>query len=155
MPVTFDERNLLPEGVHDATLDEVVSAFGGGTSRRDKLCNNLRQYIAGVKLTGWACEVLIDGSFVMPGVAEPNDIDVILVLPADWDLSRRDLRPFEYNVLDKGHTKRAYRMEVYPVLPGSEKHLEFLELFTRVREEWCDQFGWPNTTRKGLIRVVT
>lgn len=68
---------------------------------------------------------------------------------------RRPLLRNESNVLDKGHTRRVYRMEVYPVLPGSAKHLEFLELFTRVRKEWCDQFGWAPTTRKGLIRVAT
>jgi hypothetical protein len=153
MPLVFDERNLLPEGVHDATLEDVVSAFGG-TSRRDTLCENLRQYLAGVKLTDWTCDVLIDGSFVMPKVNEPNDIDLILVLPADWDTGRRDFRPFEYNVLDKGHTKRVYRIEVQPVLVGSVQHLEFLDLFSKIRLEWCEVFGLPDGARKGLVRVL-
>lgn len=153
MPLVFDDRRVLPEGVHDATLEEVVSAFGG-TSRREKLCDHLRQYMANVKLTGWTCEVLIDGSFVMPQVGEPNDIDLILVLPDDWDLNRRDFRAFEYNTLDKGHTKRVYRMEVYPVQSGSERHREFLELFTQIRIEWCRQFGLPPDSRKGLVRVT-
>ena len=153
MALLFDDRNLLPEGVHDASLEEVVSAFSG-TSRRDKLCENLRQYVSGVKLTGWACEVLIDGSFVMPNVREPNDIDLILVLPDGWDMSRRDFRPFEYNTLDKGFTKRVHRIEVQPVLLGSDQHREFLDLFSKIRLEWCEAFDLPDDARKGLVRVL-
>ena len=154
MPLVFDENNLLPEGVHDATLEEVVSAFGG-TNRRDRLCDGLRQNLDAVKLTGWACEVLIDGSFVMPSVREPNDIDVLLIMPADWDMGRRDFRPFEYNVLSKSHTRRAHRVEVYAVIPGSEEHLYFASLFAKIRIEWCRQFEWPADSRKGLVRVVS
>ncbi len=29
MALVFDDRNLLPEGVHDATPDEIAAAFGG------------------------------------------------------------------------------------------------------------------------------
>ncbi len=153
MPLAFDDRDLLPEGVHDATLDEIVSAFGG-TSRRDQLCDHLREYLACVQLTGWACEVLLDGSFVMPKVREPNDIDVIVILPDDWSWDRRDFRPFEYNVIDKGRSRRAYRVEVQPVLGGSARHHEYLELFTQVRVEWCRQFGLPTDSRKGLVRLL-
>jgi hypothetical protein len=94
------------------------------SDRRRRLFENLKDYLADVRLTGWACEVLIDGSFVMPSVPEPNDIDIILVLPAGWDMARRDFKPYEYNVLDKSHTKRAYKIErstrSYPIRPDSE-----------------------------------
>ncbi len=153
MPLVFDQRNLLTEGVHDANVDEIRLAFGG-TGRRSKLCDNLTQYIADVKATAWACDVLIDGSFVMPSVAEPNDIDVILVLPGDWDLTRRDFRPFEYNTLDRASAKREYRIEVYPVVPGSPRHQYFLDFFAGIRIEWCDHFGLPREARKGIVRVV-
>lgn len=152
MPLGFDNLNLLAEGIHDATLDEVLSTFGGN-SRRDKLCDNLRQYMDGLALTGWNCEVLIDGSFVMPAVREPNDIDLILVLPDDWDSSRRDFRPFEYNTLAKSRTKTLFKIEVIPVLPGSEEYHSYFSLFTQVRVEWCQELGLPEGTRKGLVRV--
>ncbi len=82
----------------------------------------------------------------MPSVSEPNDIDVILVLPESWGLSRKDFKPYEYNVLDKGHTKRVFRIEVYPVLTGSDRYRYFVDLFTQARVEWCKQFS---ATRQG------
>ncbi len=89
----------------------------------------------------------------MPSVAEPNDIDIILVLPADWDMTRTDFKAYEYNVLDKGHTKRAYKIEVYPVVSGSAKEQEFLDLFSKIRSEWCNQFSWPENAHKGMVRL--
>ncbi len=152
MPLPFDQRRLLPEGIHDATLEEVELELGL-SKRRRVLFNNLREYISGVRLTGWACQVLIDGSFVMPAVNEPGDIDIILVLPADWDLTRRDFKAYEYNAVDRRHTRRAYKIEVYPVLPDSDQHRYYLELFTKVRIEWCSKFKLPEDTRKGIVRV--
>ncbi len=152
MPLTFDERHLLLEGVHDASLEEIDREFSLSTRRRT-LFDNLKQYVALLKMTGWACQVLVDGSFVMPAVAEPDDIDILLVLPEDWDLTRTEFKPYEYNVLDKRHTKRAYKIEVYPVLPGSDPYRSFFELFTRIRIEWCRQFQLPEDARKGIVRV--
>jgi hypothetical protein len=105
-------------------------------------------------MTGWACQVLVDGSFVMPSVIEPNDIDVILVMPADWDMTRTDFRLFEYNVLSKRHTRSVFRIEVFPVLPDSDRHCEYRELFAQVCFEWCQMFGWPADTRKGIVRIT-
>lgn len=153
MPHHFDDRHLLPEGTHDATLDEIVAAFGG-TSRRDRLCDGLRDYLRDLKLTGWDCEVLIDGSFVMPGVREPDDVDVILILPDEWDVGRRDFRPFEYNVLDEKRSRAVYRTEVQSVLVGSDQHRKFLDLFSKIRVEWCELFRLPDDARKGIVRVL-
>ena len=97
--------------------------------------------------------MILDGSFVMTPVDEPNDIDLILVMPAGWDMAA-DLRPFEYNVVDKRYTRREYHLEVYPVLPDSDEYRKFLELFTQVRIEWCKRFGWPEDSLKGVVRIV-
>ena len=48
----------------------------------------------------------------MPPVDEPNDIDLILVMPTDWDMARTDLRPFEYNVLSKQELESRYEVWV-------------------------------------------
>lgn len=141
MPLVLDDRRLLPPGIHDATLDEVEEFFGRfqRTDRRSELFKRLNRYFEAVRRTGWACQVILDGSFVMPPVDEPDDIDIILVMPEGWDVTA-DLRPFEYNVVSKRYTKREYKIEVYPVLPGSEAEKKFLDLFAQVRIEWCRQF---------------
>lgn len=156
MPLNFDARGLLPPGVHDATLDEVKQSFAQfqRTDRRLTLFDKLKAYLAEVAKTGWACQVVIDGSFIMPAVDEPNDIDMILVFPSDWDLTS-SLRPFEYNLVSKSFTKREYKVEVFAVTDGSARHHHFLGFFAQVREEWCRKFGWPDDTIKGLVRVVS
>lgn len=153
MPLSFDERQLLPEGIHDANLDDIRRVLSL-TSRRQVLFENLKQYIESVRLTGWACEVLVDGSFAMPAVGMPNDIDIILVLPTNWDMNRRDFKLFEYNVLDGRHAKRSYKIEVFPVLPNSDRLVYFTTLFSQVRVEHCRELNLPVESRKGLIRVV-
>jgi hypothetical protein len=155
MPLTFDARGLLPPGVHDATLEEVERAFARfqRTDRRIVLFAGLRAYLAEVRQTGWQCAVVLDGSFVMPMVDEPNDIDLILVLPADWDLTRQ-LKPFEYNVVAKAFTKREYAIEVFTVPAGSDLESRARHLFDQVRPEWCRVFGWPVGSLKGLVRIV-
>ena len=155
MPLTFDARGLLPPGVHDATLAEVEAAFARfqKSDRRIKLFEKLNAYLTELGRTGWKCEVVLDGSFVMPPVDEPNDIDIILALPADWDLSR-DLKPFEYNVVSKRFARKEYGVEVHPVPAGSAAYQQYLNLFAQVREEWCERYGWPVGTTKGIVRVV-
>lgn len=153
MPLTFDDRRLLPPGIHDATLEEIERHFSL-SGRRKKLFDNLKQYVANVGLTGWACQILLDGSFVMPKVEEPQDIDIILVLPADWDLTRTEFKLYEYNTLDRKHTRREYKIEVYPVLPDSEPYRTYHDLFTRIRIEWCKLFGLPEDAKKGIVRVT-
>jgi hypothetical protein len=89
----------------------------------------------------------------MPKVDEPQDIDIILVLPADWDLTRRDFKLYEYNVLDKKHTKPVLKIEVIPVLPDSDRYRYYFDLFGKIRIEWCRQFQLPEDARKGIVRL--
>lgn len=156
MPLNFDARGLLPPGVHDATLTDAKAHFARfqTSDRRLTLFDKLAAYLAELAKTGWTYSVILDGSFIMPAVDEPNDIDLILVLPADWDLTA-GLRPFEYNLVSKRYTRREYQLEVYPVLEGSDDHRKFLQLFERVRQEWCVKFGWPDDTIKGVVRIVS
>lgn len=152
MPLDFDERCLLLPGVHDATLDEVERHLSL-SGRRKNLFENLKTYFEMVRLTGWHCHLLVDGSFVMPKLAEPNDIDIILVLPTDWDMSRKLDRSCEYNVAGRTYT-RGLKLEVFPVLLGSESYSNLFELFSQIRVEWCKKFGLPLESRKGLVRLT-
>jgi 5'-3' exonuclease len=58
------------------------------------------RYVADLRRWDFAQELLIDGSFVT-AAATPNDIDVVLVLRADYDLLQ-EVSPFEYNL--RSHT---------------------------------------------------
>ncbi|MCF7961279.1 MAG: hypothetical protein K9M08_11095 [Pirellula sp.] len=102
MPLELTKAGVLPVAVHDGDLDEIEILFGGfqRSNRRMTLFAKLKEYVTALRnsdIRGW---LIVDGSFVMGCVDEPEDIDVILILAADWDL-KEDLRPFQYNLVSK------------------------------------------------------
>jgi len=156
MPLTFDDRGLLPPGIHDATFAEIEAKFARfqKSDHRIKLFEKLKAYLTELAKTGWQCDVIIDGSFVMPPVDEPNDIDIILVRPADWDMFQ-ELRPFEYNVVSRKFTRREYQLDVLPAIAGSEAERQYRDFFQGIRIDRCEEFGLPAGSKKGLVRLVT
>jgi len=62
--------------------------------------------------------IIIDGSYVT-GKAEPNDIDLLLGLRPDFDLSG-EIRPLEYNVVSKRMVRQLYRFDILVAVDGSD-----------------------------------
>lgn len=155
MALAFDDRDLLPRGVHHASLDSVEQCFGSfqKSDWRVKLFGKLRDYMSALKQAGCASSIIIDGSFVMPCVAEPEDIDLILVLPLDWDLSA-DLKPYQYNLVSNRRVKQEYGIDVYPVKPDSVDEQKWIAFFSQVNIKWCRDFGWPTDSTRGIVRVT-
>jgi hypothetical protein len=155
MTLAFDERKLLASGVHDTPLEEVGEHFGRlqRSDRRMKLFGKLREYVSEVRKAGWECSLIIDGSFVMPCVDEPEDIDLILVLPKDWDISA-DLKPHQYNLVSKKRVQKEYGIEVFVVRAGSVEEQKWITFFCQINIKWCQQFGWPTDSLKGIVRVA-
>jgi hypothetical protein len=108
----LNSNGWLPTAIHDCTLVEVRQSFGSfqGTDRRVRLMERLDSYIEEIRSTQMVDNVMIDGSFVT-GTAEPNDIDLIVVLSGDHDFSV-SLRPFEYNVLSRRQVRKHYGFDV-------------------------------------------
>jgi len=140
----FGPDGLLPDGVHDATLDEVEDRFGRfqETDRRVGLFATLREFVRDLRAEGLAEAIILDGSFVT-AVADPNDIDLLLVLRVDHDFDA-ELRPSAYTLLSKKRATRRYGMDVIPV-PHGDSLGEWVEHFHGVRNR-------PDL-RKGLIRL--
>lgn len=155
MALALDNRKLLPAGVHESSLEEVEAHFGRfqRSDRRMTLLANLRDYVAAVKRASCGTSVIINDSFVMACVDEPEDIDLILVLPSDWDLAA-DLKPFQYNLVSKRRVKKQYSIEVFPVVPRSRDEQEMIAFFCQVNTKWCNRFGWPDDSAKGIVRVT-
>ena len=89
----LNETGLLPDGIHDCTLAEVGAQFGAfqGTDRRPQLWAGFTEFVREVKACGVVDVVLVDGSFVT-AEATPNDIDLVLVVSANYDFSA-DFQP--------------------------------------------------------------
>lgn len=79
----FNAFGDLPEGRHTASLSEVITRFGSGTARRTEIADRLRRIYQLAVVTRRLDRLVIFGSFVSD-VAEPNDVDVILVMQDDF-----------------------------------------------------------------------
>ena len=155
MALVFDDRNLLPSGVYFVSLEIVEEYFAKfqKTDRRIRLFEKLRAYLDEIKRAGCGISVIVNGSFVMPCVDDHEDIDLILILPPNWDMAA-DLKPYQYNLVSKKQVKKVYGIEVFPVRPDSLEEQKWIEFFTKVNIKWCQKFGWPADSEKGIVKVV-
>jgi hypothetical protein len=155
MELAFDDCNLLVPGVHEVTMDTVKEHFGKfqRSDRRMKLFVKLTEYLDAVKKAISGTSVILDGSFVMACVDEPGDVDVLLVLPADWDM-QADLKPYQYNLVSKRIMKKAYRFDVFVVNAGSVEEAKWIDFFSQVEPKWSEFFGWPDSLQKGILRIL-
>jgi uncharacterized protein DUF6932 len=146
----LDDR-MLPEGIHSCTIEEVAGVFGRFTRSdlRPRLTDALRRYIEDARRSGVATAVVVDGSYIT-AKAEPTDIDLVLVLRADFDLTQ-ELRPMEYNIQSKRRVRRSYGFDVLPAVDGSETYAKHIEFLSRIRRDDPEQA--TSRTRKGLLRI--
>jgi len=82
----FNEEGDLPPGVHGATLSEVLERFGQGSVQRCAVADRLNRLYQLAALTGQLARFVVFGSFVT-AKAEPNDIDIILLMEDTFDLA--------------------------------------------------------------------
>jgi len=113
----------------------------------------LVEYVNDVKSAGIHARIIVDGSFIMGAVDEPEDIDVILVLPEDWDMAS-EIRPFEYNLIARKRTRRRYGFDVFAVRARSPEEQAMIAFFQQVNVKWNEPLGLPAGLGKGIVRVA-
>jgi hypothetical protein len=146
MPIpALDENGLLPVGVHGCTLAEIAARFGvfQRHERRARLMTKLDEFVAEARVSGIVHAVIVDGSFVTDN-SVPNDIDLILVLRANHDLSA-DLAPLQYNLVSKNRVRRRYGFDTVAVRDNSPAFDSAVAFFQQVR-------GQPGL-RKAILRI--
>ena len=139
---TFDERGLLPLGLHEATISEIRASLGV-TERRERLIDGLERFVRIWSDSGFLEYSVIDGSFATDK-PEPGDIDMLLVLNVETLSSRQ--ADFRYLAASHGYdrdfTKREFGCEAFIV--ASQNALD----------DWLDFFGADRQgRRRGLIRL--
>lgn len=141
----LNESGLLPDGVHTCTADELRTRFGSfqTSDQRPRLMRQLEAFLAEVKASGIVKAVIVNGSFVTSKEA-PNDVDLLLVLPAGHDF-RADLGPPQYMVVNRRRVRRVYGLDVFVVQEDSADYAALMRLFQRVRLQ-------PRLT-KGILRL--
>ena len=133
----------LPEGIHKATIEEVIAQFGSGTEQRIIVTERLQRIYQLAKDTGHLQQLLIFGSYIT-AKPEPNDIDVVIILDDDFDMAAcgEEVK----KLLNHQQAATEFGASIFWIRPS----LLFLETI--------DEFiaGWQvkrDGTRRGIIEV--
>ncbi|HJT76925.1 MAG TPA: hypothetical protein VJ739_06950 [Gemmataceae bacterium] len=152
MPIPdLNADGFLPAEIFDCTLEEMTERFGQDCwvdnrlrQCRSRLFARLCSYLGEVRRAGIPGALLVDGSFTT-SKAEPEDIDLALVLPAGHDFAQ-ELRPIVYNLVSKRRVRQGgYPFDLFVVAEGSLAYQEVVKLFHRVKDH-------PELA-KGFLRV--
>ena len=146
MPIPpFDQHGLLPIGVHDCNLGELQTRFGSfqSSDRRPRLFLKLQDFVAELQLARFIRYLLVDGSFVT-AKNDPNDIDLVLVLPLTYALTD-DLPPDQYRLISKRRVHKRFGFDMVVVRENTLEYDEAVAFFQQVRHQ--------PALRKGLLRL--
>lgn len=147
MPIPpLSPDGLLPDGVHECTLDEAVERFGRfqGSDVRVRLARQLAQYVDEVRSARVGRYLIVDGSFVT-AEARPNDVDLLLVLRDDLDLAGT-VPPFEYNARSRRYVRKYYEFDLFVGFEDDDSSREMIALFRGVKNH-------PRAV-KGVLKVA-
>lgn len=152
----LDEFGLLPDGVHDCSMEDIEQTFGRfrGSEARVILFARLKHYFEDLQKWRPGAVMIVDGSFVMGCVEAPGDVDLLVVLPPAWDLEA-ELCPVEYNLLSKRRTKAAYGFDVIVAPADTQAEQEWKEFFRQVNPKWRQEINPQLPATKGILKVVT
>jgi uncharacterized protein DUF6932 len=146
MPIPpLDSSGVLPVGLHDCTLTEIKSRFGSfeGSDRRPHLFAKFESFVAEARSSQIVRSLIIDGSFVTAKLA-PNDIDLIVVVVRDHDLTM-DLRPVAYNIVSKIRVRNRFGFDIITVREETSEFDNAVAFFEQIRR--------MSAVRKGLLRI--
>ena len=126
-------------------MDEAAERFGAfqSSDRRPQLWARFTEFMREVNACGLMEAVLVDGSFVT-ATFDPNDIDLVLLVPAGYDFST-DLAPMVYNLLARHRVRRRFGFDIVVVKNGSENLEQAVSFFQQVKQR-------PGVM-KGILRI--
>jgi hypothetical protein len=140
----FNADGNLPEGIHQASLTEVLARFGVGSARRKWLGDRMGELLSHAKTTGKLHRVFLWGSYVT-AKKSPNDLDLLLVMAEDFSLDQ--LRQEQRVLFDHAQARIRFQADVFwtKVSIGQET----LEL-------WLDTYQVSkDLNRRGIVEVIS
>ena len=139
----FDSVGDLPEGIHQATIDEIRARFGHGTPQRQAVTARLLRIYHLVEATRKLDRVIIFGSYITTK-PDPNDVDVVLIMHDDFEIHTCD----EVTRRLFNHTQAAeeFGASIFWLRPS----MLFLETLEEFIEHWQIK---RDLTRRGIVEV--
>jgi hypothetical protein len=140
MPIpAFRDDGYLPDGLYQASEQEVIARFGQSTPRRIYLAGRVRSWLDLARAVG-ARRFVIDGSFITDK-AEPGDVDAVVWLPDDWAEQVRMGKP--------------EALELWEMLRTRQPEELFAVRRAGPWQAWVDFFGAirHSAGRKGVVEI--
>ena len=139
----FNSRGDLPEGLHPATISEVILRFGSGTSQRQAVTSRLLRIHDLVKSTGKLKRFIVFGSYVTDE-PEPNDIDIFLVMAEGFNID--DYTDDTCDIFRHGQAQVEFGASIFWVGQGTS--LTSIDDLIAVWQMKRDQ------TKRGIVEVI-
>ena len=139
----FDSVGDLPEGVYQATIDEMRARFGHGTPQRQAITARLLRIYHLAEATGKLDRVIIFGSYITTK-PDPNDVDVVLIMSDDFELHACD--EVTRGLFDHTQAAEEFGASIFWLRPS----MLFLETLEEFIEHWQIK---RDLTRRGIVEV--
>lgn len=138
----FNDDGFLPPGIFPCNLEEIEANFGRfkGTDRRSNLTEKLKEYVNELKSAKIAKSLIIDGSYIT-AIDQPNDIDILLILKDDVDLTKT-FPPFIKNTFNGKYIRKHYHLDFYFGFEGDKSSTEIISLFKKIKEQPGKEKGY-------------
>lgn len=146
MPIPdFEQDGFLPLGIHDCTIEEISERFGRfqSSDRRPSLNAGLINYITELRSANIGKYLIVNGSFVTTK-EKPSDIDVLLVLKDDVDLTG-NLPPFRKNAFSRKYINKYHKLDFHFGFDNDPSSTEILDYFLEVK--------YQPGKNKGILRI--
>jgi uncharacterized protein DUF6932 len=141
MPIPpFRDDGNLPTGLHVAEVDEIRLRFGESSNQRRALMERVSLWVELARAIG-AKRLLLDGSFVTRKVS-PNDVDAVMLLPADFQQRLSAADPMAWEIYDSVR----YGPEELIAAYNERDWIYWANFFEHVRES--------AGVRRGLVEVL-
>jgi hypothetical protein len=114
----FNSHGDLPEGLHKATLAEVLERFGRGSEARQEATAVLQRIHRLVTATRKLERFIVFGSYITAKPA-PHDVDVVLVMKDDFSLAACDEQTRALRSSTGGRGDRGQHFLALPECPPS------------------------------------
>jgi predicted nucleotidyltransferase len=141
----FEADGFLPLGIHECTPEEISDRFGKFqiTDRRPKLNDGLVRYITELKEADVGKYLIVNGSFVTQKET-PSDIDVLLILKDDVDLTG-DIPPFRKNAFSTKYISKYHKLDFHFGFEDDASAINILNNFLEVK--------YHPGQKKGILKI--
>ena len=155
MPVpAITDGGVLPEGIHDCSLDEVRAMFAS-SGHRAKLLDRFNHFLQrlGEFIPDLPVTLYLDGSFITTWESCRN-IDVI-VQTRDFEGEKSRFLRTLVSARVKREFVDLYKVQLRVAVPGLRNARDYFDWYQNVKGEEAWRFGNEiNALRKGIVRLT-